>query len=305
MFPETHFLDQQESTGLVIDHVSFSYQKQSVLLDISMHVRPGMIVALLGKNGSGKSTIIHLVAGLLTPSTGNITFNGITTAVDSQIFLNQLGVSFDHLPEFGSLTVKEILEFSAHLRKYPLNNNLHSEFEVLGLENHMHLPVQALSKGLQKKLGVLLATFHKPNLLLLDEPTSGLDPLSLRRIRSILRSAADRGAAVLVSTHALDEVNRISDRVYIISHGQIVADGSAQEINNQVGERVCLLLETYPELSEDVYIDLFNNFPEIIETKMKAGRVIMQLSEIRSGHKDLRIRISQIITRKRLFGDIF
>ena len=287
-----------QSNGLIVEQVSFSYQNQSVLLDVSFQVQPGKVVALLGKNGSGKSTTLSLAAGLLAPEKGNITFNGMTTYAGSETFRSHLGVSFDRLPDFGSLTVKEILEFSARLRNFNLLRDLRIVLEDLSLENYIDLPVNALSRGIQQKLGVLLATFHNPDLILLDEPSAGLDPFSLLQIRTILKSAAERGAAVLISTHALDEVHRVSDQIYIISKGKIVAHGTSQEIAEQVGEKVQLILETHPQLIESDCDIIFKNITEIVETNLRDSRVIIQLSAANSADRKLRTKISQRLYEK-------
>jgi ABC-type multidrug transport system ATPase subunit len=144
-------------------------------------------------------------------------------------------------------------------------------------------------------LGVLLATFHNPDLILLDEPTASLDPFSLRQIRGLLKAAANRGAAVLISTHALDEVHRVSDQIYIISKGKIVAHGAAQDIANQVGETVQLLLETHPPLNESDCAVIFRNLPEAIDTKLIDSRVMIQLSPKNNLDRNLRTKISQLL----------
>ena len=149
-----------------------------------------------------------MAAGLLKPKSGRISFNGFTPEAGAHKFHENLGVTFDRIPDFGNLTLFEIFEFALKLygKKFDTDKIIET-FAELGLDKYIHFTVSALSKGLQQKFGVLLATFHQPELLILDEPTSGLDPTSLLQIRKIVRSAASKGSSVLLSTHALEEVN--------------------------------------------------------------------------------------------------
>ena len=188
----------------------------------------GHIVGLLGPNGAGKTTLVEILEGLRTPSSGTACVLGLDPAVAPAALRTRLGVQLQTTAFVPELTVVETLRLYAAL--YPRALAPADVLARVDLADKGKALVGTLSGGQRQRLALALAMLHDPDLYILDEPTSGLDPLARRQIHEILRTLRQHGKTVLISSHYLDEIEALADRVVILSQGAIVADGTPLEL---------------------------------------------------------------------------
>ena len=195
----------------------------------SLTLEPGQIFALLGPNGAGKTTTLRMLAGLIAPSSGTVTIDGqemsrhATASVRGQVgFLTESPGLWDRL------TVMQNLMVYARLQGLPNPSQaVKDTMSLFGLANRANQVAAVLSKGLKQRVALARTLIHKPRVVLLDEPTSGLDPESARDVRELILRLRNEGRAVLVSTHNLDEVERVADRVGVLRTRMIAMDTPA------------------------------------------------------------------------------
>ena len=204
--------------------MSKAYGHQLAVDAVSFNLKQGEVVGFLGPNGAGKSTTLKMIAGFLSPDKGSIQFNGLSIQQDSIEVKKMVG----YLPEsnalYDQLYVKEYLQFLSSVHHIEnATQRIAQVIEQTGLGLMQHKKIASLSKGYKQRLGIAGAIIHQPKLVLLDEPTSGLDPNQLVEIRALIQSLS-KDALILFSTHILQEVNAICDRVLVLHQGKLVAD---------------------------------------------------------------------------------
>jgi ABC-2 type transport system ATP-binding protein len=219
--------------------VSKSYGRTSALTDVSFEVDRGELIGLLGPNGAGKTTVIKLLLGLVRPTSGGGLVLG--APFGDRAARSRIG----YLPELFRyqpwMTAREVLRLHTQLARMPRPGRrvaVDDALAVVGLVDRADSRVGGFSKGMQQRLGLGVALLGQPDLILLDEPTSALDPMGRMDVRAIIRSAADRGATIVLNSHLLTEVERVCDRVVILDRGRIVAAGSLDEIVPSDGVRL-------------------------------------------------------------------
>jgi ABC-2 type transport system ATP-binding protein len=188
----------------------------------------GHVVGLLGPNGAGKTTLVEILEGLRTASSGRVSVLGLDPASAPNALRARLGVQLQTTAFIPELTVTETLQLYAAL--YPRALPPADVLRQVDLEDKARALARTLSGGQRQRLALALAMLHDPDLFILDEPTSGLDPMARRQIHDILRTLRARGKTVLISSHYLDEIEALADRVVILSQGAIVADGTPLEL---------------------------------------------------------------------------
>lgn len=234
------------SAGLRIDHLRKSYRKKIVIRDFSMHLNRGEVVALLGPNGSGKTTTFYAIAGLVTPEGGTVVVDGKDVTTLPMYRRAQLGIGY--LPQemsiFRGLSVQDnisaILDISVpirHQRRERLEELL-SEFSI---EHLRRAPALALSGGERRRVEIARCLAANPNYLLLDEPFAGVDPISVGDIRHLVADLKNRGIGVLITDHNVRETLEIVDRAYILHEGKVLMSGTPDEVvQNENVRRVYL-----------------------------------------------------------------
>ncbi len=191
----------------------------------------GQIVGLLGPNGAGKTTLVEILEGLRERSSGTVEVLGLDPATQSRTLRTRIGVQLQATAFVPELTVLETLRLYGAL--YPRTQSAVNVLPAVDLMDKRSARVNTLSGGQKQRLALAMAMLHEPDLFILDEPTSGLDPIARRQIHEILKSLRAQGKTVLLSSHHLDEVETLADRVIILRAGEVVADGTPMELVGQ------------------------------------------------------------------------
>lgn len=200
--------------------------------DVSFTIKSGEIVAFLGPNGAGKSTTLKMLTGYLAPSKGESFINGKSALNEREEMMTSLGYLPENGPLYEDMTPNESLHFFGQARgiaKADLTKRIKEITEQLSLETVLDKPIDKLSRGFRQRVGLAQALLHDPEVLIMDEPTLGLDPNQLRTFRSHIKQLG-ASKTVLISTHILQEVEAIADRVILINNGKVVFDGSIDEL---------------------------------------------------------------------------
>ena len=208
-----------------VQHITKVYRKQKALDDVSFEVQRAQVVGFLGPNGAGKSTMMKIITCFLPPTSGAVSVCGFDVMEESIEVRKNVGYLPEHNPLYLEMFVKEYLMFIAGL--HGIKNNALSRvkemIEMTGLQIEQNKKIGALSKGYRQRVGLAQALLHNPQVLILDEPTSGLDPNQLTEIRNLIKEIG-KEKTVILSTHIMQEVEAVCDRVIVIHQGQIVAD---------------------------------------------------------------------------------
>jgi ABC-2 type transport system ATP-binding protein len=205
---------------------------QKALDNVSISVKRGELVGFLGPNGAGKSTLMKIINGYLPANSGEVFVNGQEISSKNLEIRKNIGYLPEHNPLYTDLFVKEFLELTAGFYKLKNKKQRVAEMvELTGLGDEQHKKIRALSKGYRQRVGLARALIHNPSVLILDEPTTGLDPNQLEEIRNLIREIS-REKTVILSSHIMQEVEAVCNRVIIINKGKIVADGGIAEIKS-------------------------------------------------------------------------
>lgn len=218
---------------LVVDHFSKMYGKKKVVNNISLSLDSGSIYGFVGPNGAGKTTLIRSIVGALAFEEGDIRICGQSVRTDPVACKRETAYVPDNPDVYGFLTGAQYLNYVADLFGVDSNKRtqrISAYAKRLGIENRLGEIVSAYSHGMKQKLVLIGAFLHEPQLLVLDEPFVGLDPEAAYELRSMMNEIASNGSAIFMSSHVLDTVEKLCDKVAIIQHGKIVREGSIDEI---------------------------------------------------------------------------
>jgi ABC-2 type transport system ATP-binding protein len=205
--------------------------------DVSFTARPGEVTGYLGPNGSGKSTTLKMITGLIEMTSGRILFDGKSIHDDLIAYKRRMGYVPEEPYLYNHLSGVEYLVMVSQLRDLPRRQSserIDGLLRLLSLYDDRHASISGYSKGMRQKLLISAALLHNPDLILLDEPFSGLDVGSALILRSLIKELAARGKVVLFSSHELDTVERISDRVVILHRAKVVADDSIERLRSMM-----------------------------------------------------------------------
>jgi ABC-2 type transport system ATP-binding protein len=228
------------------------YGKDRGIEDITFDVLPGQVFGFLGPNGAGKSTAMRTLMGLISATSGTATILDRNALKHDSQLMSQIGYLPGVFSPYKNLTAVEYLTYISKLRKKDCRKEIEDLASQLKLNLHRH--IHDLSKGNRQKVGVIQAFMHKPTVLILDEPTSGLDPIIQREFEAILESAKKRGAAVLLSSHVLSEVEHLADQVAVISDGKLLLNESIKVLKTT--NRHTITLEFEAEIEAGKYAAL-------------------------------------------------
>ncbi len=217
---------------ITVDRLSRRYGDFKAVEDVSFHIGPGEVVGLLGHNGAGKTTIMKILTGFLEPSAGHIRLDGLDPEQSSQEVRRQIGYLPENCPVYPEMEVVDYLEFQAALHGVEEKARpaaIRRAIARTALEAKALAPIATLSRGYRQRVGVAQAILHQPKVLILDEPTNGLDPSQIQHMRELIRELA-QSATILLSTHILQEVQAVCDRVLILRAGRLVLDARLAEL---------------------------------------------------------------------------
>jgi ABC-2 type transport system ATP-binding protein len=224
--------------SIEVSHLTKFYGEQAAVNDISFSVGKGEIVGFLGPNGAGKSTTMKIITGFIPSTSGEVKVCGIPVDIDSLETRKKIGYLPENNPLYLDMYVREYLEFVGKIYHVPnLKKRVDEMIKQVGLEVEQNKKIGMLSKGYRQRVGLAQAIIHDPEVLILDEPTSGLDPNQLVEIRELIRQIG-KSKTVMLSTHIMQEVEAICDRVIIIKTGKIVADNTASELQYEEDHQV-------------------------------------------------------------------
>jgi len=216
--------------SIEVNSVSKLYQQQQVLQDINFKIAKGEVVGLLGPNGAGKSTLMKILTGFISPSSGEASINNLNLNQAKTDIQKQIGYLPEHNPIYLEMYIREYLDFHAKIFKVS-KDRIEKVIKQTKLENEIGKRIYQLSKGYRQRVGLAAALLHDPDILILDEPTTGLDPNQLIEIRELIKTISQH-KTILLSTHIMQEVEAICDRVIIINKGKIVSDKNMEDLSD-------------------------------------------------------------------------
>jgi len=216
--------------SILVKHLTKYYGDQAAVNNISFEAKSGEVLGFLGPNGAGKSTTMKIITGFIPASEGVVEVCGLNISEHPMEVRKKIGYLPEHNPLYLDMYVKEYLSFVAQIYKVPNRKQRVAEMiETVGLQKEQHKVIGALSKGYRQRVGLAQAIIHDPDVLILDEPTSGLDPNQLEDIRKLIKRIGSE-KTVMLSTHIMQEVEAICERVIIINNGAIVANETAASL---------------------------------------------------------------------------
>jgi len=247
--------------SIEVQNISKSYGAQKALDNVSFSVKKGEIVGFLGPNGAGKSTLMKILTTYINSDEGKASVNGNDVNENQKAVQQSVGYLPEHNPLYLDLYVREYLEFNADVYKVA-KSRIEEVIQLTGLSSESHKKIGQLSKGYRQRVGLATALLHNPDVLILDEPTTGLDPNQLVEIRNVIKNVG-KNKTVFLSTHIMQEVEAICDRVIIINNGKIVTDKKLDKLVSDVVEQV-IEVEFDKEINEALFSKLsdlksFNN----------------------------------------------
>jgi ABC-2 type transport system ATP-binding protein len=252
--------------SILVENISKSYGAQKALDAVSFKINKGEIVGFLGPNGAGKSTLMKILTTFLIADEGKASVNG-NDVLNEQLKVQQaVGYLPEHNPLYLDMYVREYLEFNADVYKVG-KSRIDEVIELTGLSPEKHKKIGQLSKGYRQRVGLATALLHNPEVLILDEPTTGLDPNQLVEIRNVIKNVG-KNKTVFLSTHIMQEVEAICDRVIIINEGKIVTDKKLDKLVSDTTEQVIEV-----EFDKPVTQKLLSSLPHLAIAKNNSNNL--------------------------------
>ena len=244
--------------SVVVENLVKKYHHQEVIKGISFSLEKGEITGFLGLNGAGKTTTMKMITGATIPDSGSIEINGLS--LDSQLIEAQKNIGYlpEHNPLYLEMYVREYLQFVADIYKVE-KVKIEEVIQKTSLTSHANKRIEELSKGYRQRVGLAAAILHDPNVLILDEPTTGLDPNQIIEIRQIIKDLG-KEKIILLSSHIMQEIQAMCDRVIILHQGEIILDKKMKELQDK--EQTIEVLFDYR-----VEYQLLKRIPNIIEVE--------------------------------------
>lgn len=222
--------------------------------NLSLRVMPGEVFGLLGPNGAGKTTTIKIIMGLVDPSSGKISVCGFDPLDDSVEVKARIGYVAENPIVYESLSPREFFEFVVSMRRidqFAANRMVSRLADAFDLAQYFDSPIATLSMGLKQKVALIASFVHQPPILLLDEPLNGLDAKSSRIVKDLVSLHAQRGGAVLFSTHIMEIAEHICTRIGIIDHGKVIAEGTLEQLRIKTEGKSSTLEEVFLKLTNE------------------------------------------------------
>ncbi len=302
----------KENIEISIRHLKKKFGDLVAVDDLSMDIFNGEIMGFLGPNGAGKTTTINMICGVLTPTSGEVKVGNGSFATGKEI-KNRLGICPQENVFWPKLTCREQLIFMAEMYNVDRRTARTMSDRLLGfmgLEDKANVLAKNLSGGMKRRLSISLALVHDPDILVLDEPEAGLDPQSRILVRDFIRSLAGE-KTIILTTHNMDEADRLSDRVAIIDYGKLLLLNTPDNLKRSVGEGDVLefVFENIPENTTELISDLenigcrvtFSNHTLFVQSK----EIIKKVAEVTGMIKTHGFVIREMILRENTLEDVF
>ena len=291
-----------------------SYGELVAVKDLSLDIRRGEIFGFLGPNGAGKTTTISMICGLLKKDGGEININGHNLEDNYEKCKKWLGLCPQDIVMWESLTCLEQMEFMARLYDVPRAVARNRSLDLLGtfgLEEKKYKWAKTLSGGMKRRLNIALALVHDPHILILDEPQAGLDPQSRILVREYIRSLAGK-KTVILTTHDMDEADRLAERVAIIDHGELLVLDTSENLKNKVGEGDILEIKI-SDSPEEKLAQLQQDLPEKLHylndqhghLRFVGFNIPEVLSDLLEKCRQIGLKIEDMTIRKKTLEDVF
>jgi ABC-2 type transport system ATP-binding protein len=240
--------------AVLIEKLQKRYGAVEAVKDVSIQVEPGEIFGLLGPNGAGKTTTLRCLCTLATPDSGKIEISGISALDQPKLARRRLGYVAQEVAIDKVLTGRELLQLQAalyHLPRATAQTQIDRSIALLGLQDWADLKTGTYSGGMKKRLDLAAGLLHQPDVLVLDEPTVGLDIESRVAVWDFLRQLRTQGTTIVITSHYLEEVDALADRVAIIDRGIVIASGTPSELKDKIGgDRVTLRIREFTPAEE-------------------------------------------------------
>jgi len=294
--------------SIIVDQVVKDYGNQKALNEISFSINSGEIVGFLGPNGAGKSTMMKIITTYIEPTSGSVNVNGFDIFDKSIEVRRSIGYLPEHNPLYLDFYVKEYLNFHADIHKVD-EQRVSEIIDLVGLIDIRGKKIGQLSKGYRQRVGLAAALLHDPEVLILDEPTTGLDPNQLKEIRNLIKEIG-KTRTVLLSTHIMQEVEAMCDRVVIINKGNIVADRKLSDFLSEQNQVIQVefdlsveeqFLKTLPNLKEAINVS-GNLWNLIFETEQDMRADIFDFAQ-KNGLRTIQLN-RKIISLESLFQNL-
>lgn len=279
--------------SIVVEGVSKLYGEQRALDQVSFSIKPGEIVGFLGPNGAGKSTMMKIITGFIPASSGKVEVVGLNIKNAPLKIKSKTGYLAEQNPLYYDMYVKEYLHFIAGVFKLKnAKGRIQEIIKTVGLEIEQNKKIGALSKGYKQRVGLAQALLHDPEVLILDEPTTGLDPNQLEEIRSLIKKIGAQ-KTVMLSTHIMQEVEAICDRVIIINKGKIVADRPVNKMTELFSSNTFIEVEFDGEIAKQKLLQIKG----VLKAEKQKGQLWIIETE---SHLDVRNQLFQLAVSEEL-----
>lgn len=233
-------MEENRENVISIANLEKSYQNgkaiNKVLKGIDIDIKPGQIIGYIGPNGAGKSTTVKILCGLLNEFNGDVSILGMDLRTQATEIKKRIGYIPENAALYDTLTPREYLQFVGELHKMEkedINTKINKLLDLFDMKAHADQRLNSFSKGMRQKILIISGLIHNPDIIFMDEPLSGLDANSVIIVKEILTQLAKEGKTIFYSSHIMDVVEKISDRIILIDQGKVVADGSFEELNSK------------------------------------------------------------------------
>ena len=287
------------NVAISLEKLTKNYGSTRGITEVTFDVNAGEVMGFLGPNGAGKTTAIRTLLGLIKATSGNATILGKNALVPNVELRRKIGYLPGIAATYDRYSALKYLDFLAHMRGLELESEIRTLARRLDLDINEH--IHDLSKGNRQKVSVIQAFMHSPEVLFLDEPTSGLDPLVQREFEKILDEARDRGAAIILSSHVLSEVEHLADRIAIINQGAIVIVDEISTLKSKARRRIDLFFD------QKISKNDFSKVPNIKEIEVEDGSLhcVVTGSEHELLKRAVELGVSEVRTQESSLEEIF
>jgi len=242
-----------------VENITKSFGKNKVLNNVSLSIPAHGITGILGLSGCGKTTLLNILVGFWKPDSGNVFYNSIDIKKNKRVMNQLFGFATQAGSVYSKLTVQENMEYFGRLynmKGSDLKKRIPELLNLIELEDAKNVPVDELSTGMFRRLDIACSMIHKPKVLILDEPTSNMDPVLRKKIMALIKKIDDEGTKIIITSHLMDEVEKICHHLFIIHHGQIIAAGSSEELKDNYTDSREIKLQTVKEKYEKMMPEL-------------------------------------------------